>query len=64
MATGRHHLQGDITGNPNQSKGKHVWGVRFIPLGDRNRDIREVGFSYQEERDRLDGSEKWLKKAS
>ncbi len=62
LGPGKHRVQGDIAGNINQHEGNHVWGIRLIPLGDRERDIHELGVSYLEERDSLDGSEKWLRK--
>lgn len=37
MEFGRHAMQGDISGNLDQPEGKHIWGVRLIPLGDRYR---------------------------
>jgi hypothetical protein len=32
-----HHLEGDLTGNPNQSKGKHLDGIFRMALGDKDR---------------------------
>jgi hypothetical protein len=53
MEFGRHAMQGDISGNPDQPEGKHIWGVEFIPLGDRYRDRPEFGFTF-EERESID----------
>lgn len=63
---GKHFFIGAATGRPNQPPGKHRNGVGFLPLGDRHRADTDFHVYYfdgvVEERDSLDGSEKFLKK--